>query len=100
MKRGRKASDKPAGPVAALPREMVDRARAKLQADFLDFLADTATEDPKRYLARLAAAREAAENLARLDELTGASGPAVPSEPSEAELLAAARAALAHENKS
>jgi len=57
------------------------------------FLTDTAEEDPKRFTARIAAAREALDQLAQLRDPDDAA------EPSEEAVLAEARAEIADENK-
>lgn len=87
---------KPRKPVAApLPMTPEEReaARRALKQAFHGFLTDTTEEDPKRFTARIAAAREALEQLNQLRDPDDAA------EPSEEEVLAEARAALADENK-
>ncbi len=88
---------KPRKPAAApLPMTPEERAEARkaLKHAYHGFLTDTAEEDPKRFTARIAAAREA------LDQLNQLRDPEDAAEPSEEDVLAEARAAIADENKS
>ena len=96
MKRGRKTDKATPAPSAALAPPVRDVVRAKLEQDYAAFVTGTATEDPKQFVARIAAAREAYEHLRQIGE----TGPEdAPREPTEAEVLAEARAGLADENK-
>lgn len=96
MKRVRK----PAQPATlAIPKEMGARAQEKLERDYVAFLAGTATEDPKLFMARIAAAREALEHLTQLRAMAGEPPPGEPAEPSSEEVLEAARLDIARENK-
>jgi hypothetical protein len=79
-------------PLPMTPEER-EQARKALRLAFHAFLTDTSEEDPKRFTARLAAAREA------LDQLNQLRDPDDAEEPSEEQLLAEARAAIADENK-
>ena len=97
MKRGRKTPTAPMSP--GIAKDVALRAQAKLTETYDGFVHDTATEDPKRFVARSAAAREALEHLAQLRALTMQDAEEE-AEPSPEELLAAARAHLADENKS
>jgi hypothetical protein len=83
---------------AGISSTLFDLLKEKLEQDSLDFACGTTDEDPKRYALRLAAAREALEFLGRLATLAGVIEPTA--EPTEAETLAEARDAIAHENKS
>jgi hypothetical protein len=97
MKRSRKT---PAAPVSpGIAKDVALRAQAKLTESYDGFVNDTATEDPKRFVARSAAAREALDHLAQLRALAMEDAEE-DAEPSPEELLAAARAHLADENKS
>jgi hypothetical protein len=96
MKRPRK----PATPAAAIAKDLFDAARGKLEADYVGFVSDTATEDPKRFIARNAAARDALEHLVQLathaaapDAAEGAGEHAIQ------QLIEAARRGVADENK-
>ena len=99
MKRGRKTQA-----VLALPgiaKDVALRAQVKLTETYDGFVHDTATEDPKRFVARSAAAREALEHLAQLRALAREEiAEEDAAEPSAEELLAVARAHLDAENKS
>jgi hypothetical protein len=75
MKRSRKAS----APQPAVAKELFDLAQQRLQQDYIGFVSDTATEDPKRFIARNAAARDALDHLALL------ANQAAPAEEAEAE---------------
>jgi hypothetical protein len=99
MKRGRKTPGAP--PPPGIAGEAVAAAKEKLTGDYLGFVNDTATEDPKHFVARSAAAREALEHLAQLRELAGedASDDAADAGPSTDDVLVAARAGIADENK-
>jgi hypothetical protein len=96
MKRPRK----PATPAAAIAKDLFDAARGKLETDYIGFVSDTATEDPKRFMARNAAARDALEHLVQL-----ATHVAAPDAPEGAGdhaiqlLIEAARRGVADENK-
>ena len=97
MKRGRK----PAPPApTAIPKELGEFAKDKLEKDYVAFLAGTATEDPKLFIARIAAAREALEHLAQLQALSGEPPAGEAAEPTTDEVLEAARVDIALENKS
>lgn len=98
MKRGRKTPTAPMSP--GIAKDVALRAQAKLTETYDGFVHDTATEDPKRFVARSAAAREALEHLAQLRTLAVEEAEEDPAEPSAEELLAAARAHLTDENKS
>lgn len=91
MKRPRKPGPK----APLLPPELRERAARKLQASYDAFISGTAEEEPKQFLTRSAAAREALEHLAQLQEVAGEAE----AEPSEAAVLAEARAQLARETK-
>jgi hypothetical protein len=82
-----------------IAKDVALRAQAKLTESYDGFVNDTATEDPKRFVARSAAAREALDHLAQLRALAMEDAEEE-AEPSAEELLAAARAHLADENKS
>lgn len=98
MKRPRKA---PAPPAGTIPPELLALAQEKLESDYLGYLSGTSEEDPKRFTARLEAAQAALDHLAHLRALAGlAPEDAEPAEPSTDEVLEAARADMAHENKS
>lgn len=80
-----------------IARAFYDLAKQKLEQDSLDFLCGTSEEDPKHYALRIAAAREA---LGLLHELAGMAGIVEGRvEPTEEETLAAARRAIANENR-
>ena len=96
MKRGRKTPTAPMSP--GIAKDVALRAQAKLTETYDGFVHDTATEDPKRFVARSAAAREALEHLAQLRTLAVEEAEE-DAEPSAEDLLAAARAHLADENK-
>jgi hypothetical protein len=96
MKRGRKPGPPASG---GIPREVYELAQEKLQQDYLDFVAGTATEDPKLFAARHEAAQAALDHLAQLWALAGTAPAGEPAEPSTEELLAVARANIANENK-
>lgn len=96
MKRPRK----PAAPAAAVAKELLDLAREKLETDYLGFVSDTATEDPKRFIARNAAARDALEHLVQLATHAGAAeAEEAAAEPTIQQLIEAARHGVANENK-
>jgi hypothetical protein len=95
MKRPRKA----ANPTAAIAKELFDAARGKLETDYIGFVQDTATEDPKRFIARNAAARDALEHLVQLAGHAGALEPEGPGEHTLQQLIEAARRGVADENK-
>ena len=97
MKRTRKTPI--AAPPPGLAKDLALRAQQKLAETYVGFVQDTTEEDPKRFVARSAAAREALEHLAQLRALTMEDSEEE-AEPSPEELLAAARAQLATENKS
>ena len=98
MKRGRKTPTAPMSP--GIAKDVALRAQAKLAETYDGFVHDTATEDPKRFVARSAAAREALEHLAQLRTLAmEEAAEEDPAEPDAEELLATARAHLADENK-
>jgi hypothetical protein len=95
MKRSRTA----APPLAAISKELHALAKEKLEEDYLGFVSDTATEDPKRFIARNAAARDALEHLAQLRaQAAPDEGGEAPAEPTLQQLIEAARAGL-DENK-
>jgi hypothetical protein len=97
MKRGRKTPIAP--PPPGLAKEVALRAQQKLAETYAGFLDDTTDEDPKRFIARSTAAREALEHLAQLRALAmEEAAEEDAAEPSAEELLAAARAQLAGEN--
>ena len=99
MKRIRKTPTTPVSP--GIAKDVALRAQAKLTETYDGFVHDTATEDPKRFIARSAAAREALEHLAQLRALSREDAAEEDAaEPSAEELLAEARAHLANENKS
>jgi hypothetical protein len=84
-------------PVAPVMKpELRDMARQELEGSYAGFVSNMSNEDPKHFIARNAAAREALEHLAQLRDLAGDPAEA---EPSEEALLAEARAAIADENK-
>lgn len=95
MKRPRK----PAAPAPAIAQPLYELARGKLETDYLGFVSDTATEDPKRFIARNAAARDALDHLAQLATHATPAEEAEPGQHSLQELIEAARAGLAFENK-
>jgi hypothetical protein len=96
MKRPRKA----ATPGAAIAKELFDAARGKLETDYIGFVQDTATEDPKRFIARNAAARDALEHLVQLATHSGALDPVEgPGDHTIQQLIEAARRGVADENK-
>ncbi|WP_270937978.1 hypothetical protein [Falsiroseomonas oryzae] len=96
MKRARK----PAAPApSGIAPELRDLAKERLEQDYLGFISGTSTEDPKLYIARSAAAREALEHLAQLRILSGEPPVGEEAEPTPDELLAAMRAGIALENK-
>lgn len=86
-------------PAAPLPEPLCSLAQERLQEDYLAFLADTASEDPKHYIARSGAAREALAHLAELRTLATGAAAAPDAEPTTDEVLEAARAGMAQENK-
>jgi hypothetical protein len=92
MKRGRK----PAPRLRAIPPEVAELVRGKLNEDYLGFVAGTNTEDPKAYVARDAAARAVLDHLAVLGELDGEAADAP--EASNDDLLLCARAGMASED--
>ncbi|HEV7267814.1 MAG TPA: hypothetical protein VGN83_23350 [Falsiroseomonas sp.] len=95
MKRSRKAT----APQAAVTKELFDLAKEKLQEDYLGFVSDTATEDPKRFIARNAAARDALDHLAQLaTQAMPAEDVEAAAEPTLQQLIEAARIGLG-ENK-
>jgi hypothetical protein len=94
MKRGRKTQAE-AAPALPLDPALRAQLRAQLAQDYAAFVGGTATEDPKLFLARIAAAKEALEQLQQLDAKREAGA----AEPTEEEVLAAARATIASENK-
>jgi hypothetical protein len=87
MKRGRKLPPRPSG----VPKHIFERAKEKLAADYIGFIAGTAEEDPKRYAARMEAAQAAFEHLTQLG---AAAGDATDAEPDPDALLRAARAEI------
>lgn len=87
MRRGRKPPSRPPG----VPREVFERAKEKLAADYIGFIAGTAEEDPKRYAARMEAAQAAFEHLTQLG---AAAGDAADAEADADALLRAARAEI------
>ncbi|WP_237214731.1 hypothetical protein [Falsiroseomonas oryziterrae] len=93
MKRGRKAH-----PIAArgISRPLAELAQETLETDYFGFVSNTATEDPKAYIARTAAARAALDHMAALRDLQGAE-PEAP-EASNDDLLLSARAGMASED--
>jgi hypothetical protein len=95
MKRARKPA--PAAP--AIAKDLFETARVKLETDYIGFVSDTATEDPKRFVARNAAARDALEHLAQLAVHAGAPEEDVAAEPTIQEIIEAARRGIADENK-
>lgn len=96
MKRARR----PATQTAAIAKELFDLARGKLEADYIGFVSDTATEDPKRFIARNAAARDALEHLVQLATHAGtAEGAEATAEPTIPQLIEAARRGVEDENK-
>ena len=95
MKRIRKTPTTPVSP--GIAKDVALRAQAKLTETYDGFVHDTATEDPKRFIARSAAAREALEHLAQLRALAMEDAEE-DAEPSAEDLLAAARAHLADGN--
>ena len=95
MKRARK----PAPAVTAIDKDVFDTAREKLAADYLGFVSDTATEDPKRFVARNAAARDALEHLGELALHAAVPEEDAPAEPTIQQLIEAARRGVADENK-
>ena len=98
MKRGRKIPTTPMPP--GIAKDVALRAQAKLTETYDGFVHDTATEDPKRFVARSAAAREALEHLAQLRTLASEEATEEdPAEPSAEECLAAARAHLSGEDR-
>lgn len=97
MKRGRKTPTAPMSP--GIAKDVALRAQAKLTETYDGFVHDTATEDPKRFVARSAAAREALEHLAQLRTLAVEEAEEE-AEPSAEDVLAAARAHFADESKS
>lgn len=95
MKRARKP-----GPPAAIGKALFELVREKLETDYVGFVSDTATEDPKRFIARNAAARDALEHLAELAAHTGiAEAEEAAAEPTIQQLIEAARRGVADENK-
>ena len=97
MKRGRKTPTAPMSP--GIAKDVALRAQAKLTETYDGFVHDTATEDPTRFVARSAAAREALEHLAQLRTLAVEEAEEE-AEPSAEDVLAAARAHFADESKS
>ena len=95
MKRPRK----PAPTTAAIAKELFEVARGKLETDYLGFVCDTAAEDPKRFIARNAAARDALEHLVQLTTHAGAEPEEAAAEPTLQDLIEAARRGVADENK-
>jgi hypothetical protein len=95
MKRPTKATTPP---FASIPAELRDLAQRKLRESYREFVGDTSAEDPKHFIARSAAAREALDHLARLE--AGATLPEEPVEPTDDELIEDARADLARESGS
>lgn len=90
---------KPRKPPPALPvlrADLCALATRRMEESYEGYINDTAAEDPKRFAARIAAAREAVEHLRLLREIAADAAEAAPREEAE---LAEARAALAHENK-
>jgi hypothetical protein len=95
MKRGRKpATPAPGG----IPKALAEFAEEKLRGDYLAFVAGTTTEDPKQFLARIAAAREALDHLAQLRALAGDEQPDDPASDTDA-VIEAARAGMASEDQ-
>ena len=95
MKRPRKS---PAGQPRGIAPEVSAAARDKLQQDYIALVNAPIPEDSKAYAARLAAAKELLDHLARLRDLEG-EGQASEAEPTPAEVLRISRAAMADENK-
>jgi hypothetical protein len=97
MKRGQKG----AAPVAAtaIPREVFQLAKEKLQDDYLGFVAGNVSEEPKQFAARHAAAREALDHLAMLCTLGGGDATVEQGENLVDQVLQAAREGMATENK-
>ncbi len=98
MKRPRRTPEAAPAGFPLLDSAMLAMAVQRLQGDYAAYVSDTAEEDPKRYAARSAAAREALEHLRLLASLFGPQGDAA-ADPSDAEVLAAARAGMASENE-
>lgn len=73
-------------------------AKARLEQDYAALITGTATEDPRAMATRIAAAGDV---LAHLAQLAALAAPAAAEEPAHNDaVLAAARADMAHENKS
>ena len=85
-------------PRATIPPELFQLAKERLQDDYLAFVAGTATEDPKVFAARHAAARAALDHLALLCTLAG-DAPTDDTPSAMDELLLATRAGMASENR-
>jgi hypothetical protein len=96
MKRGRRTAAPPQ-PAGGLPKQLCALAKERLEQEYLGFVSGTSTEDPRQFVARSAAAREALEHLAQLRALN-ADPAAAEQEPSTDEVLAAARAGMARED--
>jgi len=90
MRKPRKPS--PKAPV--LPSDLRERAEKNLQDSYDGFISGTSEEEPRHFVTRSAAAREALEHLAQLRELAGDPE----AEPSGNAVLAEARAEIADEN--
>jgi len=89
---------KPVAPkTPVLPPELQELATEKLREDYFGFISDTATEDPKHFIGRIAAADAAYGHLAILRDAQDAAAP--DADPSTDDVLAEARTGIAHENK-
>lgn len=97
MKRGRPPRAAPAA--CGIAPALYELAKGTLEEHYVAFLAGTSAEDPKLFIARSAAARETLAHLAQLETMAGP-GFEPPPEPSNDDVLASARADMAHENKS
>jgi hypothetical protein len=102
MKRGRKTPTPTPPPPPGITKDAAASAQEMLTATYLGFVQGTATEDPRHFVARSAAAREALEHLAQLRALSGeapSGEDGAEAEPTTDEFLAAMRAVIADENK-
>jgi hypothetical protein len=95
----RKPRKPPPRAARGISRAVQDLARERLESDLLGFVADSATEDPKHYIARMGAASVAMEHLKALAELAAEDTPEEePAEPTADETLADARDRMSRED--
>jgi uncharacterized protein (DUF2252 family) len=81
-----------------ISKDVHERVKELLQAYLLGFMADSVSEDPKHFIARMTAAGVVMEHLKALAELAGESAEDG-AETSPDDMLAEARDAMAREEK-